>query len=52
MILANTAKMVALSSLGKVEANYFTTPLSDILDPKPVKKRTAKEVIDGIRKKM
>lgn len=44
--------MVALTSRGKVEANNITAKLADILDPKPVEKRTAKEVIDGIRKKL
>lgn len=52
MITEHTAKLVSLESGGKVEARYLTKSLGDILDPKPVDKRTSAEVISGIRKKL
>ena len=48
----NTAKLVAISSGGKVDASYIDAKLSDILNPKPVDNRTADDIIEGIRKKL
>ena len=48
----NMAKLVAISSGGKVDASYIDVKLSDILNPKPVDNKTAEEIIDGIRKKL
>lgn len=48
----NTAKLVALASGGKVDASYIVAKLPEILNPKPVDNRTAKDVINGIRKKL
>lgn len=52
MITEHMAKLISLESGGKVEGRYLTKSLGDILDPKPVDKRTSKEVIDDIRKKL
>ena len=32
--------------------SYIEAKLQDILDPKPVDKRTAEDIIEGIRKKL
>ena len=48
----NTAKAVMLLSGGKCEASYIQVNLADLLDPKPVEKRTATEIIGGIKDKI
>ena len=48
----NMAKLVAISSGGKVDASYIDVKLADILNPKPADNRTADDIIEGIRKKL
>lgn len=44
VITENTAKFGG--------GSYIQAKLQDILEPKPVDKRTAEDIIDGIRKKL
>lgn len=52
IVTENTAKIASLLSRGETEIHYMSMSFHDIIDPKPVEKRTSEEVIESIGNKL
>ena len=50
--MARNVRMICENTAGLVQGKFISVEYEDIINPKPEEKRTADEIIDGIKDKI
>ena len=50
--MARNVRMICENAAGLVQGKFMSVEYEDIINPKPEEKRTADEIIDGIKDKI